>query len=209
MGHKIKPVIQSLFEKYDNPISSGVIKITCSSSSSNQNPENLLKWNSELGWTSNKEEGQFFIIDFLSNYVSIPRYGMKTFYNDHAPMEWKILGSKDSVNWVEVDTRNENLCEGHMGKRSSSDNFNVCLGINERIFDSKKKGVFRYIKVQQIGKNSASLSPSLSNNEYLYMFYLNAFEVFGEIGRLRYFFNTIAKNESSLHLFLLIMLLRS
>ena len=203
MGHKIKPVIQSLFEKYDNPISSGVIKITCSSSNSNQNPENLLKWNSELGWASNKEEGQYFIIDFLSNYVSIPRYGMKTFYNDHAPIQWKILGSKDSVNWVEVDTRNENLCEGHMGKRSSSDNYNVCLGINERIFDSKKKGVFRYIKVQQIGKNSASLSPSLSNNEFLYMFYLNAFEVFGKIGKPQDFIITKGKKKLQHNLFLL------
>ena len=204
--HRNRPIIQYLNKKYTNPVSKGIIKITNSSQGLALSPENLLNWTSNDSWVSSKSTNQSFIVDFMKNRVSIPKYGMRTYPNDHAPIKWKVFGSNNKDNWLEVDSREENLCEGHMGYVRDTDKEKFCIGYNEKFFDSKTNGVFRYIKVQQIGENSQAFWSS-DKDTFLYMFYLNAFEVIGEIYGPDSFILCSKNIKSQTHLFFIINLL--
>ena len=179
-----KPLLYSLQQSFVNPIQKGIISLFNSSATIeagvDRKIEYILDWDSTKGWESDNEENRYFIIDFKDNVVFIPSYGMRPYYSDHVPLEWKIYGSNDNQEWIEIDHKTGNLCEGYMEFRE--DRFpdaKFCMKYLEKFFDTDNPGYYHMIKVQQIGPNSGSLYESTKYAQS--SFYLGAFEIYGEI----------------------------
>lgn len=173
-----KPIIKYLKAKFGDPNSLGIIKITNSTyRSAAEGPENLLNWDTPENWASDYFENSFFIIDFVKNFVKVASYGIRTYKDELQPIHWKVLGSNGNDKWSLIDTREGNPCLGHMGQRYSNEDFDVCKENIEKFYTVNSKSFFRYIKVIEIGSNSMILDNNVSH----YRFYLNAFEIFGNL----------------------------
>ena len=98
------------------------------------------------------------------NYVYIHSYEIKTAMNDHNPNEWLL-----------IDHKIYDLCEGHMGNRAG-DSVYSCIEYIPRYFEVANPGYFHFIKVMQIGVNS-----DITGGSWQYGFYLGAFEIYGTI----------------------------
>ena len=178
-----KPILYSLKQRFGNPLKKGIFTLTNSSRHSSYPTrviENILEWDLPNGWHSENEENQYFIIDFKEGVVSINGYGLRPFLHDHVPLEWKIFVSNDNSQWIQVDHKTENLCDGYMDFRNSQyPDANFCMQYLEKFYDIDNIGYYHMIKMQQIGLSSGSQYQSTKGDSKA--FYLGAFEIYGEI----------------------------
>ena len=105
-------------------------------------------------------------------------YAFKTIAGEHTLKNWEVHGSLDGLKWLKIGSGNENLCEGSMGLRN--DNVSVCNTSKEVYFDLENEGIFRYIRVTQIGRNTET-DEQHNRDNFGYTFYLHAFELYGKI----------------------------
>ena len=174
------PIIYSITQKYDDPISKGFIKIDASSTIEDRGkPENLLNWDSSSYWVSNKSQNQYFTIEFNSFYF-IDGYAFRTIGNEHTLQHWEIQGSVNGFQWLKIDKRDENICEGNFGKRTS--NATVCMVSLTKYFKVSDQGIFRFIRMMQIGRNTETDEDHKADN-FGYTFYLRSFELYGKFFR--------------------------
>ena len=180
--NEYKPILYSLKQRFGNPLQKGIFALTNSSQNSYYDDrliENILEWDSKSGWESANIEDQYFIIDFKENVVSINGYGLRPFFRDHVPLEWKIFGSNGNDQWVEVDHKTENPCNGSMGFRDASyPNAKFCMKFLEKYYSTDNPGYYHMIKIQQIGSNSGSQYQPLPPDSKA--FYIYAFEIYGD-----------------------------
>ena len=204
----LNPILYSLKQRYGSPLEKGIFSLTNSSvySSTVRQIEYILNWDYTDGWQSANIENQSFVLDFKENYVLIKSYGLKPMYRDHVPTEWMILRSNDNKNWVPIDYRKENPCEGHMAFRDNNyPDALFCMNDISQYYDSQIPGYFHMIKMQQIGYNSAINYKSTEND--CYFFYLGAFEIYGEIRNLMPCLRTLTCHTNRLYLSLLFIII--
>ena len=132
-------------------------------------------------WTSDGKFSQYFTVEFPYNFIYIHSYAMRTVARDHYPLEWNITGSFDGEKWFLIDHRKDNICKDHLFKRPENTEVICCEIQVTKIYNVSQTASLRFIRVQQIGYNSAMTNNPDLVSSYLKNFYLSGFEVYGTI----------------------------
>jgi hypothetical protein len=107
-------------------------------------------------WYSEDAPNSWICFDFKDKRVQLESYALKSGSNGNSfPMEWEVSGSEDGVYWTSLDRRNGSELAGNSRVRWFG-----CADVKDE---------FRYVRLQQTGKNS-------SKADYLV---LSAIELFG------------------------------
>lgn len=143
-----------------NPMTEGIVNVTCSSEVTNGRLENLF----DYGWSdfvSTRDiPGSWYCIDMIDYRVMLTAYTLKSRngWNNNDPVNWVVEGSVDNREWTILDSRTTDV----MKESSAVHTFELSIG---------ELDLYRYIRFKQRGPNSGG------NN----FFNLSSIELFGRL----------------------------
>ncbi|OHT17275.1 F5/8 type C domain containing protein [Tritrichomonas foetus] len=141
-------------ESGQNPHTNGQIKITYQGG--NPYCEKLFDFDWKCYWSSTNSPGQWLSFDFTKNYIYLTDYTLKT--PNSSPgwnhlKSWVIEGSIDGIEWVEMDSRN--------------DNFDLNGNSKIATYHCQNPHKVRLIRLRQTGKNHRNADDiQLTNIEF-------------------------------------------
>ena len=165
-GQNFNGIIKYLENKHGKNIhEEGIISISASSSDRNK-PEQVINYDWNDHWFSNKSQNNWLEIDFKNRKVKINGYSIKTYDNQDSMnchlKNWIIEGSKDRNKWIEIDKKENNY-------DLNGANFQHYFPISQTTDD------FQYIRIRCIGINHSQ------DNAFVYYLDFTNIEFFGEI----------------------------
>ena len=148
--------------------------------------EKLFDFWSDGLWVSQPIDNPDFTINISTFSFFVERYALRLYYNDYYPIEWKVYGSMNGENWVLIDHRTDDICKNFITQRI--DGVTVCGIYAVKMYEMKTPMKLKYIKVQQIGKNSGEKYQTFKETEWRKAFYLSSFEIFGRLSSPKTYF---------------------
>ena len=130
-------------------------------------------------WTSQPIDNPDFVINISTFSFYVQRYAFRLYYNDYYPIEWKVFGSMNGERWTMIDHQTDDICKDFITQRNGG--VTICGIYAVKMYSLKTPMKLKYIKVQQIGKNSGEKYQTYMETEWRKAFYLSGFEIFGKL----------------------------